>query len=109
MEDNPYKSPLVQEGSKIERTSERRSYPWLILPAIIWAVLLILLLPSMTMRLHGPVPPFVGLKVMTTLVTLAVLFGLIFSASGWRHLLRLPLWLLVMLLQYGVWTWPGVP
>ena len=53
--------------------------------------------------------PPIKFQIGTTLITVAALFGLAYSVSGWRHLLVAPLWIILWLLQFNVWFLPNDP
>ena len=114
--ENPYQSPRETE-SAAQPSSSKRSRPWLIFAAIAWAILLgpcsspgyspggLVLYAS---RGEFVVLPLRAFQIVSTVVTIAVLAGLARSVAGWRHVLVVPLWIILMGLQCLVWLLPYI-
>jgi len=99
--DSPYQSPKEPERTSPLRVG-RRSHPGLILAAFVWASLIFFTLPLAAVR--GDLPPSFDTKLLTTVITALAILGLALSVTGWRHCLVAPLWIVLILLQYSVWT-----
>ena len=54
-------------------------------------------------------PPPITFQIVTTAITIAAFFGLANSVSGWRHLLVVPLWIILWILQFTAWFLPNDP
>jgi hypothetical protein len=52
--------------------------------------------------------PLYVFQISTTVVTVLALVGLARSVVGRRHLLVLPLWIILVCLQCAVWCMPGI-
>jgi hypothetical protein len=70
-----------------------------ILFPIAWSLVLLFLLPGIQVL-------FLGFRLAFCAVTILALIVLARSVSGWRHLLALPLWLLLAGLTYVTWAYP---
>ena len=104
--DNPYRSPNEAEtGSPLGR--RRRSRLGLILAAFLWAALIFFALPILVVERQFPL--LLRTELLTTFITALALFGLARSVSGWRHLLVSPLWVMLIFLQYKLWTETNIP
>ena len=94
MKPNPYQSPrdaVAQDPQEGEWFKLRLFFP------IAWTLFLIFG-PPLVQRIP------VGVRVISTIVTIAALAVLPSSVKGWMHLLCVPIYLLLLLFQFLVWT-----
>lgn len=100
---NPYESPKA--GSPKSSFSTRSSRPILMVPAIVWALVLVLFIPTIVIPpAHiGTAPSLLSTKLVTTCITAAVLIALARSVHGRRHFAVLPVWGIVLFLQGVLW------
>jgi hypothetical protein len=70
-----------------------------ILFPISWSLFLLLLLPAVQVL-------FVGFRVAISVVTVLALIVLVKSLQAWRHVLALPVWLLLAFTLYATWAYP---
>ena len=84
----------------------RQTRHGLIAAAIVWAVVMFFALPALSAPRFGQVRRPIEFQVVTTVITVLVLFGLARSVRGWRHYLVAPLWAILIFMEYIAWIWP---
>ena len=100
MELNPYESPAAagESPSTPPRPTKLAHPQWVILP-LLWAAYLIFALQAVQ---HVPL----RVRLASTIMTIGALMVLSGVARGWFHLVVVPLYVLLCLLQFAVWTFP---
>ena len=100
MNENPYASPReLADASPARSVSSLERSERAVLP-LMWAGLLIFALLTCER-----IP--LEYRVLTTLITLAAVCRLPGAARGFGHVGVAPIYVILLLFQYAVWTFPG--
>ena len=96
---NPYASPTGLDATPPQPAPMFPRPQWLWFP-VVWAALLFFGLPAAQ---HIPL----GLRITSSLVSLAAVISVFRSANAFGHLLCAPLYLGLAFLQFVVWVFPS--
>ena len=80
--------------------SDQFMQPHRIIVPLLWALLLVFGLPAVQ---RIPLP----LRMMITMISIGAIYWLATSIRGWKQVLLAPLYLILVVLQFLVWSFPG--